>query len=216
MIMPKHTLYTAIIVLVTIILCCSVAQAHKIRVFAYADNGTITTEAAFSSGRPAKNSKVMVHNGNGDTLLTGTTNDKGIFRFAIPRQAKASGMDLNIVVDVGEGHRGAWLLNAADYSTAEDSHSGENSGEDSEEVSSAAPSATPSTNTLNCQDIEATVEKIIAKELAPLKRMIAQQRAHTTSLQDIIGGLGYILGLAGILFYFKAKKQTSSNTGENP
>lgn len=224
--MPKHTFYTAIIVLATIILCCSVAQAHKIRVFAYADNGTITAEASFSSGRPAKNSKVMVHNGNGETLLTGTTNDQGIFRFAIPRQAKATGMDLNIVVDVGEGHRGAWLLDAADYSTvdysaaqsadsaddsfAENSRNGTSSGENS----SAAPSATPPDNTLNCQDIEATVERIMAKELAPLKRMIARQRTHTTSLQDIIGGLGYILGLAGILFYFKAKQRTSSNTGE--
>lgn len=231
MIMPKHTLYTAIIVLATFILCCSVAQAHKIRVFAYAGDGKITAEASFSSGRPAKNSQVTVYNGNGDTLLTGTTNDKGLFRFAIPQQAKATGMDLNIVVDVGEGHRGSWLLNASDYgaadyggaqsadsaggSSAKHSYNGENSGESSGEGSSAAPPATPSGNNPNCQDIEAAVETIITKELVPLKRMIAQQRVHQTSLQDIIGGLGYILGLAGILFYFKAKKHTSSNTGEN-
>ena len=224
--MPKHTLYTAIIVLATFILCCSVAQAHKIRVFAYAGDGKITAEAAFSSGRPAKNSQVTVHNGNGDTLLTGTTNDKGIFRFTIPRQAKATGMDLKIVVDVGEGHRGSWLLNASDYggaqsadsavgSSAKNSYNGESNEKSSGEGSSAAPPATPSANNPNCQGIEAAVETIITKELAPLKRMIAQQRVHQTSLQDIIGGLGYILGLAGILFYFKAKKHTSSNTGEN-
>ncbi len=43
------------------------------------------------------------------------------------------------------------------------------------------------------------------KKLGSIKQMLADDRNQGTNLQDILGGIGYILGLAGIITYFKSK-----------
>ena len=50
------------------------------------------------------------------------------------------------------------------------------------------------------------VEQIVEKEFAPIKRLLAEDREKKIDIQAILGGLGYIFGLAGIALYFKGKK----------
>jgi len=50
------------------------------------------------------------------------------------------------------------------------------------------------------------VEKIIVRELIPIKRKLAEGSEQKLTLRDILGGLGYIFGLAGIAAYFQSKK----------
>jgi len=91
-------------------------QAHKIRIFAWEEGGTIKTETQFSGGRAAKNAAVSVINeGNNQQLLSGTTDIHGFFSFTIPEAAKENRYDLNIVVNSGDGHKNNWPLKAADY-----------------------------------------------------------------------------------------------------
>ena len=201
LILPNFVMISAIV-----LFSCHSALAHKIRVFAYESGGEIIAEAAFSSSRPAKNSNVAVETDTGIPLLSGTTDDNGTFRFAIPEMAKKEAMKLNIIVDVGEGHRGSWLLEPADYladpplieqpSTAVSSSPQQNSMQ--AEVNDTASG--------NCEQLALIVEQIVVKELAPIKRTLAERMEKKTDLQSILGGLGYIFGLAGIAFYYKGKK----------
>jgi len=59
---------------------------------------------------------------------------------------------------------------------------------------------------VNEEQLTRIIESTLEKELAPVKRSLAKQQEQKTSLQDILGGVGYIIGLAGIAAYFKSKK----------
>ncbi len=205
----KHRLL--LITVMLIILSALPAQAHRMRVFAYESDGEIISEAKFGSGRPAKGVDIRVEGADGQLLITGVTDDQGISRLPLPAMAKEKGSDLTIIADAGEGHRGSWLLTADDYQ-------GKNRGHvpDSPADGAAAPGLPGKTQTaaenkkqpvLDYADIEEIVQKSVAAELAPVKRMLAAEQQRSITLQDIFGGIGYIIGLAGIAAYFQTKRK---------
>ena len=142
----------------------------------------------------------------GQTLLTGTTDDQGKFSFKIPTEATAGKLDLLIVSEASMGHQGEWLLKADSYLDGGKST-----------TAAAAPGvstpATPTPSTSPAADIgakaasvdqqalEAALDKSLERHLAPLKEMLTDLTIHRTSLTDIIGGLGYILGIFGLWAY---------------
>ena len=58
-------------------------------------------------------------------------------------------------------------------------------------------------------DIQDAVEKALDKKLKPILSRLAEdrQRASETKFNDIIGGIGYILGLVGVGAYFNYRKK---------
>lgn len=190
---------------VTLFANSPIALAHKVLVFAYASGGEIVTETSFASGRPAQNSPIVVMDGNENTIVKGETDEQGIFRFPIPPQALQAGEDLLIIAEAGEGHRGTWLLRAADYGAQPPDGVVENVEEKPQPH--VAHTGTDAPVQSSCEELERRIEETVAAELAPVKRMLAKEQTQQTSLQDILGGLGYIFGLAGIAFYFQARKK---------
>ncbi len=197
-----QTILTCVLTLLT-----SQAEAHKIRVFAYENNGEIVTEAKFSSGRPAKQVAIEVIAANKTTLLSGKTDNNGEYRFSTDMIPLGNAGNLTIIANDGAGHRGTWSLEEADYlGTAPDhSHPPEEPSPTTSQVND-----TPETRTtvppLDYQTIEHIVEQTVAREIAPLKKMLTDQKHDKISIQDILGGLGYIFGLAGIAAYYKFRK----------
>lgn len=202
------TIFVALAVCAVALFTASAVQAHKIRVFAYENDGDILCEVKFANDRPAKNVPVIVEKNDGTSLLSGMTDERGEFRFTVPQEILTQGPDLHIIADVGEGHRGSWLLEAADYLA--ELPSPQQAAPPSEPTSGAGAvdNAGPAAHD---QELEKRVEKIIRKELLPIKRMLTQEREKRLTLQDILGGLGYIFGLAGIAAYYKSK----SNGGKS-
>jgi nickel transport protein len=47
------------------------------------------------------------------------------------------------------------------------------------------------------------VAEVVSRELAPIKRELRQSREP--DLRDILGGIGYIFGLAGLLAYARSR-----------
>lgn len=60
------------------------------------------------------------------------------------------------------------------------------------------------------QALEATLNKALERELAPVKEMLTELTIHQTSLTDILGGIGYIMGFFGLWAYFQSKKRKDS------
>lgn len=193
------------------------ASAHKVRVFAYGEGNTIVGESAFSGGRKAKNAEILVQDTAGDEqLFSCRTDEQGQFRFNIPDEARKTRMDLRIIVKAGDGHRGEWLLAAADYledvqeaiptspprSVVESRADSAVSAAEEEEGRPAQNAAELSAVPL--QQIQQLMEETLDKKLAPVKHILAQANDPGPTLQDILGGIGYIIGLAGIAAYFKA------------
>jgi nickel transport protein len=58
--------------------------------------------------------------------------------------------------------------------------------------------------------LEEVVNQALERQLAPVKEMLTELTIHRTSLTDIIGGIGYILGFFGFWAYFQSKRQKKS------
>jgi len=186
-------------------LLSSPALAHKVRIFAYAEGNTIIGETAFSGGGAPRESEIIVQNAaNSETLHTCRTDEQGYFSFSIPSHARRDHLDLRIIINVGEGHRGEWLLKAEEYLGDGES----NSANKEETVTVTAPASMPPEPLfIDEARIRQLVEETLDKKLGPIKRMVAEGRNQGTSMQDILGGIGYILGLVGIIAYFKSKQK---------
>jgi nickel transport protein len=190
--MKHNYLYLLLIIL----LFPSQAQAHKIHVFAWVSGNSVTVESGFSGNRPLIKGTVRVSNvQTAELLLQGTGDNKGIFTFEIPATVKENAVDMLITVTGGEGHQSEWLLSATEYLA-------ETNGEN-----------IPQQRTLNNVELERMFKKILETELAPIKRSLAKASEQKPGFRDIMGGIGYLLGLAGLITWLKNRKSSDSQQG---
>ena len=188
------------------------AAAHKVIVFAWVNGNTIHTESKFSGGRKVKAGKIEVFDPQGKLLLSGKTNEQGEFSFPIPQPSA-----LKIVLSAGMGHRGEWtvskdeIINAgAAGSTALPADNTED-GKPVPAVTAKTAARAPAAATgLSAEEIQQVVEKALDRKLEPVYRMLAEAREHKPTMTDVIGGIGYIIGLVGLASYMQARRQRKS------
>ena len=183
------------------------ALAHRVLIYAYAEGDTIQTESKFVPDTPVRQGKILVMDKKTDqVLLTGQTDDQGKFAFKIPAAAAAQKMDLLIVVEAAMGHRGEWLLKADSYLT----------GATPESPAAPAPASptglvAPGSKAANIdpQALETALNKALERQLGPINEKLTELAIHRTTPADIIGGIGYILGLFGLGAYFLSKRKNN-------
>lgn len=190
------------------------ALAHRMLVFAFTEGDTIRVESKFVPDTPVRQGKVRVlDHKTGRELLTGKTDDQGNFSFQVPAEAASEKMDLKIVVESSLGHQGDWLLKAGSYLTGASPDKSPEPARTEAPAPAAAPAPkAPGTQTakLDQQTLEAALQKTLERELAPIKEKLTELTVRRTSLTDIIGGLGYIMGLFGLWAYMQSKKRKDS------
>ena len=201
-----------IIALIILFSLAGPAAAHKVMVFAWVNGNTIHTESKFSGGRKVKAGKIEVFDPKGNLLLSGKTNEQGEFSFPIP-QASA----LKIVLSAGMGHRGEWTVSKDEITNAGPAGTAAppaTNAEDGKPVpAAAAKTATrmPAAATgLSAEEIQLVVEKALDRKLEPVYRMLAEAKEHKPTITDVIGGIGYIIGLVGLAAYLQARRQRKS------
>jgi nickel transport protein len=212
-------IFTFFLLLVCIALGAQTSQAHKVRIFAWAEGNTIHGETSFSGSRKPKNAEIQVlDQANQEVLLTTKTDGQGKFSFTVPPKAAAQHLDLLLVVNSGEGHRGQWPLPAAEYLA-------DQAGQAETPKTSLPAAGKKRPDTVNISPLtmvqapvptdEETLRKIIDRELekklAPIKEMLARNSEHKVTLRDILGGIGYILGLAGMAAWAGSRKRGGEN-----
>ena len=166
--------------------------AHRLRVFAYPDHGDIVVTATFAHNRPVAGGEVRATLKNGHVLFQGKTNSQGELRFARP--ALPPGEELTITVSGGPGHLGTWTLTPEDL---------DQQPPPAEAASSPGPvSPQPITIRQDTQkdprELETIVARAVSREIAPLKAMLAHHLDSEPSWRNILGGIGWIVGLAGL------------------
>ena len=200
-----HIFKNVSIGLILVLLIGSNALAHKVNVFAYAENGVVYTESYFSDGRKVMDSTVEVFDAqNNKLLLTGRTDKNGEFSFKIPQ---ATG--LRIVLTASMGHKNEYFLSEDEVRDAigiakvpEKSPP--------ERVETEKMEELPETVTqVYGERLEALMEQVVEKKTAPIMKKLLkiEEQMQKPSLRDIIGGLGYIVGLMGIGIYFRYKRK---------
>lgn len=208
---PRPTLWVQAVFLILIIgAFATPALAHRVLIFAYAEGDTIHTESKFVPNTPVRQGKILVlEEKTGKVMLTGQTDDQGKFSFKIPPEASAQKLDLQIVVEAAMGHRAEWLLKAGSYLAGVKT-------ENAAAPALPAPAATPAPiaprakASVDRQMLEEVVNTALERQLAPVKEMLTELTIHRTSLPDILGGIGYILGLFGLWAYCLSKRKQNS------
>lgn len=177
------------------------ASAHRVNVFAVVEGGEVRVDCFYSKSRRVNAGKVTVLDAaTGAKFLDGVTDAEGRWSFPVPDAVRVAGHDLTLVLEAGEGHRGEWTVAAAEYAAPSSVVS----------VPPAAPddqsSAQSSLVTLNQAEFAAQVEQAVEQRLAQRRRELAEERQQGPGLVEIVGGLGWFVGLFGLAAWAKARK----------
>lgn len=191
-----HLLIAVVAMFVLAFTFVSAAQAHKVYLYAWVEGDTVYTESYFGSKNKVRGGQIVVYNMSGKKLLEGRTNEKGEFAFKAPQKA-----DIRIVVEAGMGHRNEIILKAKEFLDGMVEPS-ESTG--MEEKQKAALSSKPA----EAKQIRTIVEQALDSRLKPIIRELAMTRKERgPGMTEIIGGIGYIVGLMGLIMYFKSRKK---------
>ncbi|MBU4525437.1 MAG: cobalamin biosynthesis protein CbiL [Desulfomicrobium sp.] len=200
---------SVLMILVFALLVSSPALAHRVNIFAYVEGGEVVVECSFSKSKRVRHGHIEVRDAvSGETLLQGTTDAEGLFRFPVPEQARTSGSGLRILLQAGEGHQNEWIVDAAEFLgapiTAAPAPSAPQSDTAAGSVSggNVAASHVPG---LTRSDVEEVVAAALDAKLAPIQRELREQGLKGPGVQEIVGGIGWIFGLIGVAAYFKSR-----------
>jgi len=203
--------------------CCqlfvSLANAHKVSIYAYAEDGWVHSESYFVDGTKCKNSVLEVFDEkDGTKLLEGKTDEEGKFSFKIPKVTS-----LKLVLHASMGHQADFTIGKDEVREAMGVKQFPKS------PSVKVPSKSEGSTAMKTQkketaeiselkgisesEIEAIVESAVDKKLQPVMRMLVklQESSGKPGITEIIGGIGYIIGILGIVAYFKARKGMKTN-----
>lgn len=192
------------------------ALAHRVNIFAWVEGENIVVECGFNRAAPVRGGLVTVYDaGDGKALLQGRTNDRGVFVFAVPEPVRV-GHGLRIEVNAGEGHVNDWTMTAAEINEARDL------GHGFLQAAPAMAAKVPATATtsivpapeapaapapLTAPEVRAIVAESLSAGLAPIRRELAALASPGPSVRDVVGGLGWIMGLIGIACWFLARRK---------
>jgi len=207
--------------LFSVCLCIQSANAHKVNIFAYAENGSVYAEGYFVDGSKCKNSLVeVVDNKTGEKLLEGKTDKNGQFSFNIPHATS-----IKLILHAGTGHQNEYTLTEEEVREAmplTDKGEGKLTVQKKQTVTEEKPLKTEkqasieqkeNSTHVTSQDIDAAVERALDKKLQPVMRILLnlQENSEKPGLTEILGGIGYIIGILGIIAYFKGRTKNLNN-----
>ncbi|MGC9490919.1 MAG: hypothetical protein ACP5CD_06805 [Thermovirgaceae bacterium] len=176
----------------------SPARAHKLNVFAYIEGETVTGEAYFADGAPVKDSAVQVQDSEGKVLAESVTDGEGRFVLPLPRSLKT----FSVVVSGGPGHQGKMEL------TRIESEEGRLPGQE-KEAEDGRPMETGKNGDVDVKKLDQALRRIVREETEPLKRLLSETNKQLSKpgLVEVIGGIGYIVGLVGIGLWAGSRKR---------
>lgn len=199
-------LIVAICAALALTLCLSaVSHAHKVNIFAYVDGNSVVTDSGYSRSKRVHDGVIEVYDeASGKMLLSGETDQNGKFDFVIPDEARSNRMNLRLLLKAGTGHQAEWTVKYDEYGAAKGPFAATEPGHGHMAV--AKPEAGTAGASPSVAMDSAQVEAVVRRELAPIKQMLADLSQPGPGVTEIVGGIGYIIGLFGIAAYMKSRK----------
>ena len=195
----KNKLYLILISIFLIIIMVDVSVfAHKVNIFAYVEGDKVYTESYFSDGKKCVDSKIEVFDNQGDKVLEGLTDEEGAFSFEIP----SGDGDLKIVLTASMGHRAEYIIRADEL--------GDVAGLIEEKIEEPVSAVSPEVSSVDLKEMQSLIENTLDEKLKPIireMREIRKSQEDRISPTEIIGGIGYIIGIFGIIAYFLSRKR---------
>lgn len=199
----NRTLLGIQLVLIACLIPVSLAHAHKVTIFAWIEGETVHTESKFSGGKRVQGGKVEIFDSSGALMLDGRTDSNGVFSFKAPRIT-----DMNIVLTAGMGHKNSWRLSAdelGERGLVPSLAPPERPQPAVPDRPEGAPRPLPGPG-ISAHEIEEIFSRQLERKLQPLTRMVAASQDKGPTIRDIIGGIGYIIGLVGLGAYIRYRR----------
>ena len=196
------------------------ALAHRVNIFAWTEGNEVVAECGFNGGNKVKQGQVVIFDAaTGAKLAEGRTDDLGVYRFPISAEGKAHGV--RIVIKAGEGHQNEWTEDAAELATIQPGSAATSApaaapaapvapAAASTSQPQAAPKADKSpaqqTANISAAEMQNIVNTALDAKLGPIRKELAEMRVARPGFSEIFGGIGWLVGLAGIALYFKGRR----------
>lgn len=192
--------------LVLALVLAAPASAHRLKIFAHVAGDTIAGYGFYIGGGRPQGVEVTFSDGAGREIGTATTGADGAYSFTPP----GSGT-YRLKINGGDGHFAEATVaftsegDAGVPATPTETPSSHAENQPSASALPAIPaqsSAELSPQTVRL--IEESVDKAVSRQITPL--LEAYDAADgKVRFNDIIGGLGWIVGLAGLYLWFRAR-----------
>lgn len=171
---------------------------HKINIFGTVKGNRVYTQSYASDGGKIKGGMIEVYDKAGNKLLTGKTDSLGEYSFTIPKKD-----DLKIVVIGGMGHRAETIISVDELPEIKPAVVKK------ETKPTTEKEVVPNKEVMSIDTLllRQTIEDVLRSQLHPVLKMIAEQKKETISFTEIIGGIGYIIGIIGIAMFFMSKRK---------
>jgi nickel transport protein len=189
------------------------ASAHKVLLNAWAEGAMVVAEIGFSDGSAGSGAKITVLDGTtGEEILSGVADKAGFFEAEVPGAALARGNDLRVVGNAGAGHQAEAMVPIDEFAGAVPAAPGPDSaveagkGEESGAALAAASGFAP-------EDLKALMREAVREEMKPLRRELTAQARTGPDLSAILGGIGYIFGLAGVAALADTRRRRKDSVG---
>ena len=166
-----------IVALLVVTFSPTIALAHGVRVFANVEGDEIHGQAEFHGDVPVGGAAVKATGPDGKTLAETKTDAKGKFVLKITKKC-----DHTIRVETPDGHGGKCVVAVDKLSARGHSHHGHGHVHQEKEG----------------DDLHG--------EIVALRKQLADHDS-AIRIRDVIGGIGYILGIAGIAFYLLGSRR---------
>ncbi len=187
------------------------AWAHRINVIAMVEGDTIVVEGYLSGGAKVADMPVEVFDASGKKVLEGRTDAKGVYSFKLSDLPNVQG-DLRILLRGGMGHEAEYILPASELPGSSLPQAPTPPPEKKETGASAKHSRTAEANDLEVvksavsQAVEEKIEPLV-KMLGNQQKLILEQQIKGPTIAEIVGGIGWILGIVGIAAYFMSRNR---------
>ena len=174
-------------------------------VFAYVEGGAVRGEVFARGGAPFAGAAIAAFGPDGEMLGETRTNDAGEFSLVPWKRC-----DWRILAVTGDGHQAEYTVPAEELpdELPDGGHKPAESPKVPAELQVATPTSPEPESVAPVRPADAAAE--LSRQVAALRRELNQLREHLR-WQDVIGGIGYILGLMGLAFYFLGVQKRDRN-----
>ena len=198
MLFRQTGLFTFFLSFIFLLLGYSPAAAHSVKVFAFEEGGRIYGEGYFADGTRVRESKVEVFDREGRKLLETQTDGNGAFAFPAPGER-----NVVVVLNASMGHRAEFALSLDAVKPA---------GIDDREIegpaaNSGAPGEAAPVAVISEERIRALMNEVLDDRMKPLVKAVLAAKRDNPSFVIIIGGIGYIVGVFGVVLFWKVQRE---------
>jgi nickel transport protein len=203
--MGSRTRSPSLIAATFLMLIPASALAHQINIYATVEGNTIRGKVYFRGNSPAQNVTVRASDSEGNELGTATTDEQG--KFTLPGGGR---VEHRLVADTGDGHVTAPCVLPAERFQDAPAADGQANDASTPAGRSPTPSAIVGRSSTPFIPVGRSTTpsigdnpqvKQLHEQIDALQEELADCKSRLR-VRDLLGGIGWIVGLAGIAYYY--------------